>query len=153
DLVNRAVELARPLIDGRGHTLRVSLPGEEARVEGDPERLVQVFANLLENAAKDTPEHGTVWVSAEPVGDGMGVDVRDTGVGFDSDLVPRIFDLFVQGDTALDRAHGGLGIGLTIVRRLVELHGGRVEARSAGAGRGSEFVVHLPAVRGASRAA
>src|SRR5262249_11960425 len=98
-------------------------------------------------------ERGTIWVTAEPVDGEVVVRVRDTGVGFDSDLVPRIFDLFVQGDTSLDRAHGGLGIGLTVVRRLVELHGGRVEARSAGVGKGSEFIVPLPAIRGASRAA
>jgi CheY-like chemotaxis protein len=145
DVVDRALELSRPLVESRRHALRVSLPAETLRIDGDAVRLTQVFANLLDNAAKYTPASGTIWLTAERAGDEVVVRVRDTGVGLGSDLVPRIFDLFVQGDSSLDRSHGGLGIGLTVVRRLVELHGGRVEARSGGAGKGSEFVVHLPA--------
>jgi PAS domain S-box-containing protein len=145
EVFDRALELSRPLVESRGHALRVSLPAETLRIDGDAVRLTQVFANLLDNAAKYTPASGTIWLTAERAADHVVVRVRDTGVGLGSDLVPRIFDLFVQGDSSLDRSHGGLGIGLTVVRRLVELHGGRVEARSGGAGKGSEFVVHLPA--------
>ena len=148
EVVERVLELSRPLVDGRGHTLRVSLPAEAVRIEGDGVRLVQVFANLLDNAAKYTPAGGTIWLTAEHVGNEVIVRVRDTGVGLGPDFAPHIFDLFVQGDTSPDRTHGGLGIGLTVVRRLVELHGGRIEARSGGAGKGSEFVVRLPAAPG-----
>jgi PAS domain S-box-containing protein len=148
DVVERALELSRPLLDGRQHILETSLPPEPIRLEGDAVRLVQVFANLLDNAAKYTPTGGTVRLTAELVGGEVVVRVRDSGIGLSPELVPRIFDLFVQGDSSLARTHGGLGIGLTIVRRLVERHGGRVEARSAGAGNGSEFLVWLPAATG-----
>ncbi len=144
DVVARAVELARPLVDTRGHALTVSLPSEPVRVEADAVRLTQVFANLLGNAAKYTPPRGSIWLTAECVGDEVAVRVRDTGVGLPPELLPHIFDLFVQGDASLDRTRGGLGIGLTLVRALVELHGGRVEARSAGLEKGSEFVAWLP---------
>ncbi len=148
DVVARAVELARPLVDARGHALTVSLPPEPVRVEADAVRLTQVFANLLGNAAKYTPPRGSIWLTAECVGDEVAVRVRDTGVGLPPELLPHIFDLFVQGDASLDRTRGGLGIGLTLVRALVELHGGRVEARSAGLEKGSEFVAWLPALPG-----
>src|SRR2546425_4619696 len=144
DLAARAVELARPLVDARGHALTVSLPSEPVRLEADAVRLVQVLANLLGNAAKYTPPRGSIWLTAERVGDEVMVRVRDTGVGLSPALLPRIFDLFVQGDASLDRTPGGLGIGLTLVHALVELHGGRVEARSAGLEQGSEFLVWLP---------
>ncbi len=148
DVVARAVELARPLVDARGHALTVSLPPEPVRVEADAVRLTQVFANLLGNAAKYTPPRGSIWLTAECVGEEVAVRVRDTGVGLPPELLPHIFDLFVQGDASLDRTRGGLGIGLTLVRALVELHGGRVEARSAGLEKGSEFVAWLPALPG-----
>ncbi|HUE30717.1 MAG TPA: MASE1 domain-containing protein [Verrucomicrobiae bacterium] len=148
DVVARAVELARPLVDARGQALTVSLPPEPVRVEADAVRLTQVFANLLGNAAKYTPPRGSIWLTAECVGDEVAVRVRDTGVGLPPELLPHIFDLFVQGDASLDRTRGGLGIGLTLVRALVELHGGRVEARSAGLEKGSEFVAWLPALPG-----
>jgi signal transduction histidine kinase/ActR/RegA family two-component response regulator len=144
DVVNRAVELTQPLVETRGHVLTVSLPPEPVRLDADPVRLAQVVANLLSNAAKYTPPGGSIWLTAETAGDELTLRVRDTGVGLAPELVPRIFDLFVQGETSLDRARGGLGIGLTLVRGLVELHGGRVEARSAGVGQGAEFVVRLP---------
>jgi PAS domain S-box-containing protein len=148
EVVERALELSRPLLDGRQHTLRVSLPPEAIRLEGDAVRLAQVFANLLDNAAKYTPAGGSVWLTAERIGEEVLVRVRDSGIGLPPELISRIFDLFVQGDSSLARTRGGLGIGLTVVRRLVELHGGRVEARSAGAGGGSEFLVWLPAAPG-----
>ncbi len=148
DVVERAVEQSRALIDTRGHTLTVSLPREELRVEADLVRLVQVLGNLLSNAAKYTPASGSIWATAERVGEEIVLRVRDTGVGLTPELLPRVFDLFVQGDAGLDRTRGGLGIGLTLVRALVELHGGRVAATSAGVGLGSEFVVYLPALPG-----
>ena len=149
DVVDRAVEQSRSLIDARGQTLTVSLPREELRVEADLVRLVQVIGNLLSNATKYTPTSGSIWVTAERVGEEVVLRVRDTGLGLAPELLPRVFDLFVQGDAGLDRTRGGLGIGLTLVRALVELHGGRVAATSAGPGLGSEFVVHLPALPGA----
>jgi PAS domain S-box-containing protein len=146
DVVARAIEASKPAIEARGQVFRVDLPPEPVRLQADPVRLAQVIANLLDNAAKYTPDGGFVGLSAERDGDEIVLHVRDTGAGLAPELLPNVFDLFVQGDRSLDRPHGGLGIGLTIVKRLVELHGGRVEARSAGAGTGSEFVVRLPAM-------
>jgi len=116
-------------------------------VEGDPVRLVQVLTNLLNNAAKYTEPHGEISVRAEPRGGEVRISVRDNGLGVEPEMLPRIFDPFVQGPRPIDRSPGGLGIGLTLVRMLVELHGGRVEARSDGIGRGSEFTVTLPILR------
>jgi PAS domain S-box-containing protein len=147
DVVARAIDAAKPAIDVRGQAFRVTLPREPVRLSADPARLAQVISNLLDNAAKYTPEGGTVELVAECEGDEVVLRVRDTGAGLAPELLANVFDLFVQGDRSLDRGHGGLGIGLTVVRRLVELHGGRVEARSAGAGKGSEFVVRLPQPR------
>jgi len=107
-------------------------------------RLAQVIGNILNNAAKYTEEGGHIWLSASSAGGEVVLRVRDSGVGIQPDLLPRVFDLFTQADRALDRSQGGLGIGLTLVRNLVEMHGGSVEALSAGSGHGSEFVIHLP---------
>ncbi len=144
DVVTRALEIMREAIDARGHHVTVSLPPRAVRLEADGARLAQVIANLLSNAAKFTPPAGTIWLTAEALEDEVMIRVRDTGVGLAPDLLPHVFDLFVQGDASLDRTRGGLGIGLTLVKRLVELHGGRVEARSPGVGQGSEFLVYLP---------
>jgi PAS domain S-box-containing protein len=144
-VVGHAVEVARPLAEDRGHGLDVSLPPEPVWLEADPVRLEQVFNNLLSNAVKFTEEGGSISLAAERQGQEVVVRVRDTGVGIPPDLLPRIFDLFTQGDRSLDRVRDGLGIGLTLSRRLVELHGGTIEAYSEGVGRGSEFVVRLPA--------
>src|SRR5438046_268680 len=144
DVVRRAVEANRPLMEQNAHRLHVRLEPEPLWVEGDETRLAQVVANLLTNAAKFTPSGGTVEVSVRAPGDRAEVRVRDTGVGLVPEALDRIFDLFSQEDAPLDRQQGGLGIGLTLVKRLVELHGGTVEARSAGRGCGSEFVVRLP---------
>jgi len=146
DVVARAMETTRPLIESRGHELTISLPPAPVALDADPARLAQVVANLLSNAAKYTPPGGRIWLTAEAAGDEVVIRVRDTGAGLAPELVPNVFDLFVQGDTSLARTRGGLGIGLTIVRRLVELHGGRVEARSPGVGQGSEFIVRLRAL-------
>ena len=144
-VVHRAVETSRPLIDARRHTLKVTLPSETVRLEGDLTRLVQVVGNLLNNAAKYTNEGGHIWLEAAAEDGEAVLRVRDDGMGLSADLLPHVFDLFTQADRSLDRSQGGLGIGLTLVRQLVELHGGRVEARSDGPGQGSEFIVRLPA--------
>ncbi len=145
-VVAQAVEASRPAIEARHHHLEVNVPAEPLWINGDSARLAQVLTNLLNNAAKYTEERGTIWLSAAAE-DGMVVlRVRDTGIGIPPEMLAAIFDLFTQVDRALDRSQGGLGIGLTLVRRLVEMHGGRVEVHSEGAGRGSEFVVRLPAL-------
>jgi PAS domain S-box-containing protein len=144
-LVARTVEAVRPLIDERRHHLSVSLPPEPLRVEGDPTRLEQILTNLLNNAAKYTDPGGHLGVSASREGAEVVLRVRDDGIGIAPDVLPRVFDLFVQAERRINRSQGGVGIGLTLVRRLVELHGGRIEALSPGPGRGSEFVVRLPA--------
>jgi two-component system CheB/CheR fusion protein len=145
-LVERAVEVARPLIEARRHTLTVAVPAQALFVDGDLIRLTQVLANLLNNAAKYTDEGGTIGLSLTQQ-DGLGViAVGDDGVGIEADTLPHVFDLFAQADTTLDRARGGLGLGLTLVRQLVALHDGRVEARSDGLGRGSRFTVFLPLI-------
>ena len=143
-VVHSGIEISRTLIDACGHELNVSLPDMSLCVLGDGVRLAQVVANLLNNAAKYTPERGRIWLQLEQDDDYAVIHVRDTGIGIPSDLLPRVFDLFVQADRSLDRARGGLGLGLTLVRQLVELHGGTVLAHSGGAGKGSEFAVRLP---------
>jgi two-component system CheB/CheR fusion protein len=143
-ILQRAVESIRPAVDAQRQELVVSLPEEPLRVEGDRVRLVQIVANLLHNAAKYTDEGGRIALSASREDGEVAIRVRDDGIGLREELVEQIFELFRQGDDSLDRAQGGLGIGLTVVRRLVELHGGRVAATSGGPGLGSEFVVHLP---------
>jgi CheY-like chemotaxis protein/anti-sigma regulatory factor (Ser/Thr protein kinase) len=145
-VIGGALEASRPLIEERRHRLNVSLPEHPLGVEGDPTRLTQVVANLLNNAAKFTPEGGRIWLAAEASDGQVVLRVRDTGAGIAADLLPHVFDLFRQADRSLDRSQGGLGVGLTLVRSLVELHGGSVEARSEGQECGSEFVVRLPAL-------
>ena len=143
--VAAAVEATRPVIDGRSHTLAVMLPDEPLRLEADPTRLTQMVTNLLDNAAKYTNPGGHIEVSAQRDGAHVLICVRDTGVGIPLDLQTRIFDLFTQGDVPIARPLGGLGLGLSLVRSLTELHGGTVQVRSEGPGRGSEFTVRLPA--------
>ena len=143
-VVERAVESVRPLIDSRRHTLKVDIPAEPIWLDGDPTRLEQVLVNLLNNAAKYTDERGQIWLKARSEGHEMVLSVRDTGVGIDLGRFPDIFDLFTQVDRSLDRAQGGLGIGLSLVQRLVDMHWGTVEVHSEGLGRGSEFTIRLP---------
>ncbi|HEU4752108.1 MAG TPA: ATP-binding protein, partial [Armatimonadota bacterium] len=142
--VRRAVETTRLLVERRSHTLTVDLPAEPLLAEIDPARLEQVMVNLIGNAAKYTDAGGRIWVSAELQESAVVLRVRDTGVGIAPQVLPHVFDLFTQADRSLDRSQGGLGIGLTLVRSLVELHGGTVSAHSEGTGRGSEFIVRLP---------
>ena len=144
-IVERAVETARPLIDQRRHELTVSLPPQPIWLYADAARLEQVVVNLLTNAAKYTNEGGHIWLTVQQEGDEAVLRVRDTGVGIAPDLLPHIFDLFTQAERSLDRSQGGLGIGLALVQRLVEMHGGTVEVSST-LGQGSEFVVRLPMV-------
>jgi signal transduction histidine kinase/ActR/RegA family two-component response regulator len=143
-VIAHSVETARPLIESRRQYLAVRLPPAPVWVFGDAVRLSQVLANLLNNAAKYTPEGGHIDVSAAAREGEAVIAVKDDGEGIDAQLLPRVFDLFVQGQRSLDRSQGGLGVGLTLVKRLAELHQGRVEAESAGAGRGSTFRIYLP---------
>ncbi|MGZ3316182.1 MAG: CheR family methyltransferase, partial [Isosphaeraceae bacterium] len=143
-IVASAVESARPLIDSRRHRLEVSLPPEPVVVVADSTRLAQVILNLLNNSAKYTEEGGQISLLVERQDEQAVIRVRDNGMGIAPELLPRVFDLFTQADRTLDRSQGGLGIGLTIVHRLVEMQGGSVEAHSEGPGRGSEFVVKIP---------
>jgi PAS domain S-box-containing protein len=143
-LITRGVEASLPLIKSREHSLTMTMPEQPVRLEGDPTRLVQVISNLLNNAAKYTPSRGTIDITMVVDGDRAAIRVSDNGIGMPADLIDMVFDLFQQGNRELDRTEGGLGIGLTLVDRIVALHGGSVEARSQGIGRGSEFVVWLP---------
>jgi signal transduction histidine kinase len=143
-IVTKAIEMASPLLEQRTHTLKVEVPRRGLAVKGDETRLAQVASNLLTNAAKYTAPGGTITVRANEERGDVVLRVRDTGMGIAPDVLPRIFDLFVQETQAIDRAQGGLGLGLTIVRNLVERHRGTVSAHSDGPGRGSEFVVRLP---------
>jgi signal transduction histidine kinase len=143
-VVSEAVEQSRPLVDARRHQLAVALPDAALMVDGDHTRLVQVAANLLNNAAKYTHEGGRIEVVLARHGNAARLTVHDNGTGIDPALLPVVFDLFTQGSRTLDRAQGGLGLGLALVRKLVELHGGQVDASSPGLGQGSTFTVTLP---------
>ena len=143
-VVLRAVETARPLFDSKSHTLEIEAPTSHVWVRGDLTRLTQVFVNLLNNAAKYTPDRGRIEVAIRSTDKSAAVHIRDNGIGIAAELLPRMFDLFTQGDRPLDRTDGGLGVGLALVHRLVSLHGGVVKAFSEGIGRGSELVVTLP---------
>jgi PAS domain S-box-containing protein len=146
DSLARAVEIAIPLFERKNQQFEVRVPGHPLVVNGDDARLTQVFANLLTNAAKYTDEGGQIVMSVHPTEGDIVIEVRDNGIGIEQKLLPRVFELFVQGYQDADRAEGGLGIGLTLVRSLVQLHGGEVEVASAGAGMGSTFTVRLPSV-------
>jgi signal transduction histidine kinase/ActR/RegA family two-component response regulator len=139
-----AIEASHPLIRGRGQHLSVNFPAQRLVVDGDPTRLVQIFSNLLHNAAKYTPEGGAINFSAQRKAESVVLRVTDTGCGIAPEVLPHVFDLFTQEGRSVDQAQGGLGIGLTVVRSLVELHGGTVEAASPGLGKGSEFSVVIP---------
>lgn len=144
DTISSAVEVTRPLIDARGHELRIEVPESQVNVSGDRGRLMQVFGNLLHNAAKYTDPNGRIELSLQVEHGTTVVKIQDTGLGIPSEMLGNIFEAFTQVNRTIDRAQGGLGIGLTLVKTLVELHGGTVEARSEGAGKGSEFIVRLP---------
>jgi PAS domain S-box-containing protein len=143
DVVDRALETVRSAISQRKHNVTVTLATDPVWVHADPTRMEQVAVNLLTNAIKYTSEGGCIWVSVQQEGNEALLKVRDAGIGIASDLLPRIFDLFKQAEKSLDRSDGGLGVGLAVVQRIVEMHRGKVESFSAGLGHGSEFVVRL----------
>jgi signal transduction histidine kinase/CheY-like chemotaxis protein len=143
-VIDSVVEASRPLVDKRGHVLHVAPPSEPVFIDADPERLTQVFSNLLNNAAKYTDLCGSIWLAVERADTSVLIKVRDTGIGIAADTLPGIFELYVQAEEGSARSRGGLGIGLCVARRLVELHRGQISANSQGPGCGSEFVVRLP---------
>lgn len=147
-IVDAAVDLVRPLIQEKEHDLQVSLPTEAVYLHADPVRLTQVLANLLNNAAKYSDNRGRIWLNAETKTGQVVIRVHDTGIGIEPEMQQRIFDLFQQGHSSIEQSRGGLGIGLTLARDLVEMHGGSVDVASPGLGRGSEFTVRLPVVDG-----
>jgi PAS domain S-box-containing protein len=147
DVVSSALETARPTIEAAGHELMVSLPPEPIHLNADLTRLSQVFANLLNNSAKYTERGGRIWMTATREGGKVLVTVRDTGIGIPAFALPNIFDMFSQVDRSIERSTGGLGIGLALVKGLVEMHGGTVEAASPGQGKGSTFTVRLPVLK------
>lgn len=146
-VIRSAVEASRPLIDACDHQLAISLPGEPLMIQGDSVRLSQVVSNLLNNAAKYMKQGGQIWLTVRKIDDDVQISVRDTGIGIEKGMLRHIFTMFAQVDRSKRQAQGGLGIGLTLVQSLVEMHGGRVEAQSDGLGKGSEFIVRLPLSR------
>ncbi len=151
DIVRNAVETSRPLIDAAHHRLEVELPDAPVALHVDAVRIAQVLTNVLNNAARYTPSGGLIRVIATVDARNVVVRVLDNGVGLSAALLPQIFEMFSQGDSAITREKGGLGIGLALSRGLVELHGGHMEARSDGAGRGAEFIFTLPRPQEAAR--
>lgn len=143
-IIDSAVETSRPLIERMGHVFKVALPQHQISVNGDLSRLSQVFSNLLNNAAKYSDPNGRIDLTARQENGNLVVGIRDQGVGIAADQLPRIFEMFIQVDNTIERSQGGLGIGLTLVKKLVELHDGKIEARSDGINSGSEFIVTLP---------
>lgn len=143
NIVELAIEQSRPMIDQRRHTLSVSLPEEPVYVRADPTRLAQVFGNLLHNAAKYTPDGGGVGVAVQVSGNEVAISVTDTGTGIPEAMLKSIFELFTQLPRSLARSDGGLGVGLTLARRIVEMHGGSIEAHSEGLDQGAQFIVRL----------
>jgi signal transduction histidine kinase len=144
DIVRSATEASRPLIDGEGHRLIIEMPDDSLWVDGDEIRLSQAVSNLLNNAAKYTPAGGLITLGLRAEGQHIAITVTDTGIGIPDDMQAKVFQLFTQIDDHLQRSQGGLGIGLALVRQLVELHGGSVDAYSAGPGTGSRFTIRLP---------
>jgi CheY-like chemotaxis protein/anti-sigma regulatory factor (Ser/Thr protein kinase) len=144
EVVNTALETSRPVLAASGQTFAVAVPPMPIYVEADATRLSQVISNLLHNAAKYTDPSGHIWLTIAQDGNDALISVRDTGIGIAPEMLRRIFDMFMQADRSIDRSHGGLGVGLTVARRLVELHGGSISASSDGHGKGSTFTVRMP---------
>src|SRR6185369_6208854 len=147
DVISSAVETARPGLEAAGQEMTVSMPPEPVYLDADLTRMAQVLGNLLNNSAKYTERGGNIWLTAEREGDHVRVSVRDTGIGIPTSALQTIFDLFSQVDRPIERSAGGLGIGLALVKGLVEMHGGTVEATSPGQGQGSTFTVRLPVLK------
>jgi CheY-like chemotaxis protein len=146
-VIEEALETSRPIIHEEKHELTVSVLSPPMHIIGDSTRLAQVLSNLLNNSTKYTPVAGHIWLTVEQDGEQVVIRVRDNGIGIPANMLPNIFEMFTQADRSLHRALGGLGIGLTLARRLVEMHGGAITAHSDGEGKGSEFVVRLPLAR------
>jgi PAS domain S-box-containing protein len=146
-VARQALDTSRPLIEAKHHTLDIHLPAEPVWIDADPARLAQIMANLLNNAAKYTDQGGHIRFSVEPEETEVRIRVRDNGIGISCEMLPRVFDMFAQSERALERAQGGLGIGLTLVKSLVELQGGSIQAFSNGPGTGSEFIVQMPILK------
>jgi signal transduction histidine kinase len=144
DVVRGAADACRPLAERRGQRFEILQLPVPVTVHGDPDRLHQLFVNLIENAVKYTPEEGRIWVKQTIEGDEAVVRIEDSGIGITAEALPWIFDLFTQEKPARDMAKGGLGLGLSVVRDLVALHGGTVAVRSEGRDKGAEFTVRLP---------
>jgi signal transduction histidine kinase/ActR/RegA family two-component response regulator len=151
-IIRNAVEASRPLIDQGRHLLAISIPPEPLIIDGDAVRLSQIVSNLLNNAAKYMAENGQIWLMVKRQADDAIISIRDTGIGISPEMLPQIFKMFTQVDRSNRQAQGGLGIGLTLVRTLVEMHGGKVTANSAGVGQGSEFNIRLPLSKSAAAA-
>ncbi len=151
-VIRTAIETSKPLVDAGQHQLAISMPAEMIPLYGDEVRLGQVFANLLNNAAKYTDRGGQIWLSAKRQGNEAIISIRDNGIGLSAEMLPVVFDMFMQADRSSGRTQGGLGIGLTLVKNLVELHGGTISAHSPGPGQGSEFIVRLPVAVAARQA-
>jgi signal transduction histidine kinase/ActR/RegA family two-component response regulator len=149
NVIQNAVEIARPLIESRRHRLVLELPSHPVNLQGDETRLAQVFSNLLNNAARYTEPGGTIELRAQLGAAGVEVSVTDDGIGIAPEMLPGIFEMFTQANTSIERAQAGLGVGLALARRLVEMHGGTIQASSAGLGRGSRFMVRLPLTQSA----
>ena len=143
-VIRHAIETSAPIIDAQQHNLSVDLPAHDVTLDGDVVRLTQIFANLLSNAAKYTLRGGNIQIKVEQRDDSVTVRIIDNGIGIPPEMLDRVFDMFMQVDNSIERSQGGLGIGLSLVKRLVQMHGGTVEARSKGIGTGSEFMVRLP---------
>jgi signal transduction histidine kinase/ActR/RegA family two-component response regulator len=144
EVLNAAVETSQPLIEQRGHELTIEISEQPIYLDGDMVRLAQVISNLLNNAAKYTERGGRIWLTATKKDGNAVVNVRDTGMGITPEVLPRIFEMFTQADRTMAGSPGGLGIGLTLVRRLVQMHGGTITVHSDGRGKGSEFIIDLP---------
>lgn len=152
DAISAAIEASKPLIEASGHELTLDVPADPLWLDGDLTRLAQVVSNLLNNAAKYTAEGGQIALSVARRGHVADITVSDNGLGIDAAMLPRVFELFAQSDQHLERAQGGLGIGLALVSKLVEMHGGSTRAASEGVGRGSQFIVSLPLASGEGEA-
>jgi CheY-like chemotaxis protein len=146
-VVNSAVEACEPMVRQQDDELTVALPDEPLFVDADKTRLTQAISNLLSNAVKYSDRGSRIWLTVQHEANEAVIRVRDTGIGIPAAMLPKVFDMFTQVDRSLEKAQGGLGIGLSIVKRLVEMHGGSIEAKSEGSGKGSEFIIRLPAVR------
>ena len=147
EVIETAVEASRPIIEAKKHCLRLAMPEEPIWLDADPTRLTQVITNLLTNAAKYTPDQGSIELAGRRQGGEIVVQVIDTGLGLPHEMLEEVFEMFTQANRTLDRCQGGLGLGLSLVRQMVQLHGGTISAESPGLGKGSTFTIRLPIIQ------